>query len=154
MRAFRYRLAPALKRAEHLEHRLQMELARQEHELSRAARHLHILDKLRQALTARVRQLRDGEVDLVRLEDMEHELEQVAALLARAERVRGEVESRVQQTRGRLIEAARSRQLLESHRDGQAQHHRRSEQAAENKQLDDLATVGAAAPRAKSRGAP
>ena len=152
MRAFRYRLAPALKRAQHVEQTLQIEVARLQEELDYAIGRLKSLDRIRRALHRRLRGLHEEDVDLGGVALLRRDLDRVDGLLARAALLRQEVEQRVAATRERLLEAARHRQQLENHRDDLAQRHRRGELAAETKHLDDLATVHFGAPRRWSRG--
>lgn|GEM_PF-2073168 len=176
MRAFRYRLQAVLRRAQHAEQLLQIELARLEDQLTNARRRLDSLRRLRTSLHGRLRNLhqavephrlkpalpnlssgtagfslpmptldRESSFDLPRVALLREELEQLDESLARAARLAGELETRVGEARRRLLEAARSRQLFESHRDGLASRHRRAELHADIKRLDDLATLRFAA---------
>ena len=181
MRAFRYRLQAVLRRAQHAEQLLQIELARLEDQLTSVRRRLDSLRRLRTSLHGRLRNLhqaidpppgvewlgpsgtamaasapprlshldRQSNLDLPRVALLREELEQLDESLARAARLAGELETRVAEARRRLLEAARSRQLFESHRDGLASRHRRAELHADIKRLDDLATLRFAARRAE-----
>lgn len=141
MRAFRYRLAPALKRAQYAERVLQMELTRLEDQLHRVDLRLKRLRSVRDALRRRLRALHGEDVDLGRVNLARQDLDQVDSLLQRAARARRDLEDRISAARDRLLQAARERQNFEKHRDGLAQHHRRAELAADTKRLDDLATL-------------
>jgi len=151
MRAFRYRLAAVLKRAQHIEQILQIELARLQDQLARALHRLDALHHARDRLHTRLRLLQrppapDREADLhadrlARLLSLERQLEQLDDALVRAAFLRRELEHRVAAARSRLLDASRSRQVFENHRDGLARTHRRAELAAETKRLDELATT-------------
>lgn len=154
MRAFRYRLAAVLKRAEHAEQRLQVELARLQEELSRTCRQLQALGRLREALRVRLRALHGGEVDLSLLQEVRRDLDRADVLLEAAARLRRSQEERLEALQERLLAAARERQRFEKHRDSLADRHRRAEQAAEAKQLDEIGTARHASARLSLRGPP
>ncbi len=161
MRAFRYRLAAVLKRAQHAEQILQIELARLEDQLADAIQRLHTLRRLRDDFHARLRRLQSGprpspsqvphSVDLARVVSLRRQLERLDEALARAALLRRQLEERVAAARARLLDAARSRQVFENHRDGQARIHRRGELAAETKHLDELANARFATSTASGR---
>ncbi|UCC67878.1 MAG: flagellar FliJ family protein [Armatimonadota bacterium] len=151
MRAFRYRLSAALKRAQHIEHLLQIDLARLQRHLADALRRLHRLHRLRNQIHARLRVLQAAtppggsppagpanEVNLERVALLHRQLEQLDEALTSAAHMRRELERRVSAARDHLLEAARSRRVFESHRDNLARSHHRAELAAETKHLDEL----------------
>jgi len=151
MRAFRYRLAAVLKRAQHAEQILQIELARLQDQLADAIQRLHALHRLRDDFHARLRHLHSEphasrsqaarSVDLGRVVSLRRQLERLDEALERADLLRRQLEDGVAAARARLLDAARSRQVFENHRDGLARVHRRGELAAETKHLDELANA-------------
>lgn len=141
MRAFRYRLAPMLKRAQHTEQSLQVEVARLDQSLAQARRRWKHLRRRHERLQARLRTLQSGEIDLARLSALGRETESVEHLLDQAAHTREEVEAQLEATRRELLEAVRARQVLEHHRDMLAQRHHREEMAGENRLLDELSTT-------------
>jgi flagellar export protein FliJ len=153
MRAFRYHLAPLLKRAQHAEQRLQIDLAQRQNELLRARQHLASLQRLQLALHVRLRHLQAGDIDLPRSHAVARDLQRIDALLARADRLCSTLEQAIDHTRQRLLHAARSRQLFESHRDTLARLHRQAESTAEAKLLDELATSHSPSSRPRPGGA-
>jgi len=153
VRAFRYRLAGALRRAEHVEQTLQAELAHLQRELAALVHRWEGLRRREVGLQRRLRELQAppggaaparayAEVELHRVEAARRELEGVGALLERAADLRRAMEEHLEATRERLVEASRARRTLENHRDDLAQRHRRAEQAKATRQLDELATMG------------
>ena len=140
MKQFHYRLEALLRRAEHVEQSLQLELAQWEQERNRALDHLTELALLHKSLQRRLRELQRGDLDLERLAAVRFELDRCVALSDLATRRCAELEARVERTRQLLLEAARSRQGFEKHRDGLALQHRKEALAEEAKQLDDLAS--------------
>ena len=153
MRAFRYRLSAALKRAQHIEQLLQIDLARLQNHLADALRRLDRLHRLRSQIHARLRILQAAsaedprpagdprpaeEMNLERVALLHRQVEQLDEALASAAQMRRELERRVSAARDHLLEAARSRRVFESHRDDLARSHRRAELAAETKHLDEL----------------
>lgn len=167
MRAFRYRLATVLKRAQHAEQILQIELARLQDHLADAIQRLRTLRRLRDDFHTRLRHLQSGgppallsqpahprqvgavrptfAVDLDRVVSLRRQLEQLDKALDRAALLRRELEETIAAARARLLDAARSRQTFENHRDGQARTHHRGELAAQTKHLDELANARFAA---------
>jgi len=141
MRAFRYRLSPVLKRAQHLEQSLQVELARLDEALSQATRRGERLRLLHDRLQARLRTLQRGELDLPRLSALGRETEYVEQLVEEAARTREEIGAQLATTRQELLEAVQARQVLEHHRDMLAQRHHREQMAGENRLLDELSTT-------------
>ena len=141
MRAFRYRLAPVLKRAQHHEQSLQVELARLDEALSQATRRDRRLRFLHGRLQQRLRTLQRGELDLARLSALGREIESVEQLIEEAARAREEVASQLATTRQKLLEAVQARQVLDHHREMLAQRHHREQMAGENRLLDELATT-------------
>ena len=141
MRAFRYRLAPVLKRAQHREQSLQVELARLDEALSQATRRAKRLRRLHSRLQEHLRTLQRGELDLTRLSALGREIESVEQLLEQAARVREEVETQLATTRQKLLEAVQARQVLDHHREMLAQRHHREQMAGENRLLDELSTT-------------
>jgi len=154
MRRFRYRLRAALTRAEHEERTCQMELLRREDHLRKARRRVESLGAARGGLQWRLRRLQDGEVDLERVVALGREVDRLEDLLAEARRLCGELEEGVSAARGRLVELARERKKLETHRDGLMVRHRQAALLEEGKQLDDLAMSRFAAPGALDGGTP
>ena len=152
MRAFRYRLAAVLKRAEHAEQRLQVEVARLQEELSRTRRQMQEMARLREALRVRLRALHGGEVDLSLLQEVRRDLDRADGLFEQAARLRRSQEERMEALRERLLAAARERQRFEKHRDSLAGRHRRAELAAETKQLDEIGASRHASVRPSLRG--
>jgi len=152
MRAFRYRLAAVLKRAEHAEQRLQVEVARLQEELSRTRRQMEELSRLREALRVRLRALYGGEVDLSLLQEVRRDLDRADGLFEEAARLRRNQEERMEALRERLLAAARERQRFEKHRDSLAGRHRRAELTAETKQLDEIGAARHASARPSLRG--
>lgn len=152
MRAFRYRLAAVLKRAEHAEQRLQVEVARLQEELSRTRRQMQEMARLREALRVRLRALHGGEVDLSLLQEVRRDLDRADVLFEQAARLRRSQEERMEALRERLLTAARERQRFEKHRDSLAGRHRRAELAAETKQLDEIGASRHASVRPSLRG--
>lgn len=141
MRAFRYRLAPVLKRAEHLEQSLQVELAGLHEALTRETRRGERLRLLHGRLQARLRTLQRGELDLPRLRALRGETESVEQFLEEAAHTREEIASRLAATRQELLEAVQARQVLQHHRDMLARRHHREQMAGENRLLDELSTT-------------
>lgn len=141
MRAFRYRLAAVLARAEHREQVLQAELVRLQEHLDAAARHLETLRRGRDEARGRLLELQRDEVQLQRVGAVRHDLDRTEVLLGGAAALHQELTKDVESTRQRLLEAARARRMLENHRDQLSQRHRRTELAAETKHLDELGTA-------------
>jgi flagellar biosynthesis chaperone FliJ len=158
MKAFRYRLTALLSRAEHREQVLQMELARRQEELAEVDRQLASARTVQRELQARVRDAfratRDphASVDLGPLRSLQQALDDVDELEGYMTGVRRCVAEQIAETRERLLEAARSRQVLEKHRQQLAERHRWAARAAETKQLDELAGRGRSSEEAKRRG--
>jgi len=150
MRAFRYRLAAVLTRAEHAERTLQIELARRQDELADLDGQLESLRKLQTELRARMREALSAGSDMVQtvdlgpLQSLQQAMEDAEALVAHVAQLRRGITEQIADTRQRLLEAARSRQVLENHRQDQAERHRRGELRAETKHLDELAANGPA----------
>ena len=139
MKRFHYRLEALLRRAEHVEQTLQLELARWEQERNAALDHLTELTLLHKSLQRRLRELQHGDINLDRLAAVRFELERSELLAAHATRRCAELETQVEQARQLLLEAAQARQGFEKHREGLALVHRNELLAEEAKQLDDLA---------------
>ena len=129
MKRFHYRLEALLRRAEHVEQTLQLELARWEQERNTALDHLTELSLLHKSLQRRLRELQHGDINLDRLAAVRFELERCEVLSAHATRRCAELEAQVEQ----------ARQGFEKHREGLALVHRNELLAEEAKQLDDLA---------------
>lgn len=140
MRAFRYRLAPVLRRAEHAEHARQIELAQAQRDLDAATARLERLAAAQDQLRARLRALQQGALDVRRLSGLRAELDQLDGLALHGRAVRAELAGRLEATRERLLEAARTRRKYERHRSTLAREHRRAELARESRQLDELGT--------------
>jgi flagellar export protein FliJ len=154
MRLFRYRLRAALTRAEHEERICQMELARREAHLREARERVERLGGARTGLQRRLRWLQEGDVEVERVGGLGRELDRLGDLMAGARSLCGKLEEDVAAARGRLVEMARERRKLETHRDGLMARHRRAELSEEGKQLDDLAMTRFAAPGALNGRAP
>lgn len=154
MRRFRYRLRAALTRAEHEEQICQMELARREAHLREARSRAERLGAARTGLQRRLRWLQEGDVEVGRVAALGRELDRLGDLMAEARSLCAELEEEVATARGRLVEMARERRKLETHRDGLMVRHRRAELSEEGKQLDDLAMTRFAAPGALNGRAP
>jgi flagellar export protein FliJ len=145
MRAFRYRLAAVLAKAAHAERLVQIELARVLETLAQVEREFESLGEVRGELESHARELvgnaPDG-VEVARLQAVQDELDGLDALMSRVRKARCELESQVESARETLVRAARWRQVLENHRRGLAEEHRRAELAAETKHLDELGSRG------------
>jgi len=150
MRAFRYRLAAVLSRAQHTERVLQIELARQQDELDSLDQQLGSVQVLQGELHRRIReslaaaQGRAENVDLAQLLSLQQAVDEAETLAEHIAWLQQQTAEQIAHTRQRLLEAARSRQVLDNHRRDLAERHRRAELAAETKQLDELATSGSA----------
>ena len=154
MRRFRYRLRAALTRAEHEEQICQMELARREAHLREARSRAERLGAARTGLQRRLRWLQEGDVEVGRVAALGWELDRLGDLMAEARSLCAELEEEVATARGRLVEMARERRKLETHRDGLMVRHRRAELSEEGKQLDDLAMTRFTGPGALNGRAP
>ncbi len=154
MRRFRYRLRAALTRAEHEEQICQMELARREAHLREARSRAERLGAARTGLQRRLRWLQEGDVEVGRVAALGRELDRLGDMMAEARSLCAELEEEVATARGRLVEMARERRKLETHRDGLMVRHRRAELSEEGKQLDDLAMTRFAKPGALNGRAP
>jgi len=93
-------------------------------------------------------------VDLERVVALGREVDRLGDLLAQARGLCGELEAAAADARQRLLEKARERKKLETHRDGLMVRHRQAELSEEGKQLDDLAMSRFAAPGALDGGTP
>lgn len=149
MRAFRYHLAVLLKRAEHRERALQLDLARLQERLAAADERLAALRAAQERLRARWRELHAAELDLRALEALGAELGRTDAVLARAAQARRELGALADSVRAELVEAARTCKVYENHRRRLGKEHYRAELAAETKRLDELANA-----RRRGRQAP
>ncbi len=151
MRAFHYRLSVVLRRARHREQALQIEVARLENQLEDAARRAQALRASRDRLRARLRSLHArssspvrvpqasaSPLDIGRVLALRRDLDRIDEALARAAALRRAIEQHIAAARERLLDAARSRQVFENHRDAAARTHVHAERAAETKRLDDL----------------
>lgn len=154
MRRFQYRLRAALTRAEHEERICLMELARREAHLREARERMDRLGATRGDLERRLRWLQRGDVEVGRVAGMGREIERFGELMVEARGLCAKLEAGVVAERERLVEMARERKKLETHRDGLIVRHRRAELSEEGKQLDDLAMTRFAGPGAPDGGAP
>lgn len=154
MRRFRYRLGAALTRAAHEERICQMELSRQEEYLRDARARVERFGAARVGLQRRLRCLQEGDVEVERVAALGRELDRLGDMMTEARNLCRGLEKDVAAARERLVEMARDRRKLETHRDGLMVRHRRAELAEEGKQLDDLAMTRFATPGALNGGAP
>lgn len=141
MRAFRYRLAAVLARAEHQEQALQIELGRLERELEKAAARTAGAARAEAALQERLRRAHRADLELARLDSIRRDLEGAARARQWAEGHQEALHREVATARSRLLEAAQRRRGLERHRGRLALRDHRAGLAAEIKRLDDLATI-------------
>lgn len=145
MRAFRYRYGAVLRRAEQAEQVLQAELAQALASLADAQRRVAAVDRARLAAREHWRSLHSHELDMGRIDALRADLKHLEALLSRAESLRQRAEAQARRVRRLLLDAARRRKLLESHRSRLEAAHRAAEAALEMKTLDDLANARHAA---------
>jgi len=154
MRRFHYRLRAALTRAEHEERICQMELARREAHLQEAREKVERLGATRSDLERRLRWLQCGDVDVGRVTGVGRELDRFGELMLEARDLCAKLQAGVAAERERLVEMARERRKLETHRDGLMVRHRQAALLEEGKQLDDLAMSRFAPPGALDGGTP
>jgi flagellar biosynthesis chaperone FliJ len=147
MKAFQYRLAAVLSRAEHTERMLQIELARRQEDLAELDHQLGAARTVQRELQGRVREAfkvtreQHANVDLCPLQTLQQAMDDVSALETHIVELRRGMLAEIADTRQRLLEAARSRRTLEKHREDLVERHRRAERSAETKQLDELAVT-------------
>ena len=148
MKAFRYRLAAVLSRAEHSERMVQIELARRQEELAALDHQLSSTRTVQRELQTRVRDAfkatrePHADVDLGPLQTLQQAIDDVEELERHIMGLRRCVVEQIDETRQRLLEAAKSRRMLEKHREELAERHRRAARSTETKQLDELAGNG------------
>jgi len=148
MKAFRYRLAAVLSRAEHSERMVQIELARRQEELAALDHQLSSTRTVQRELQTRVRDAfkatreQHADVDLGPLQTLQQAIDDVEELERHIMGLRRCVVEQIDETRQRLLEAAKSRRMLEKHREELAERHRRAARSTETKQLDELAGNG------------
>jgi len=148
VRAFRYRLQSALRRAERAEQARQIELSQAEERARRAGQRLARLRRSVTCVMARFREIVErgagGQGPGMAGDELlpyGRELARVEALLAQAQEWQRDLESKVEAARQRVMEAMQERKMLERHREILAERHTKAERAKESKRLDDVANM-------------